>query len=126
MLLVSLSQKVFCLKGGLRQREFSPCLFNALWVVLWGGWGAAPAAGGGGGHGLVGWLVGGGGVAEAWRCEGGGVALAVVEGRMTDQPLRNNYLHKIPSPFSFGEGQREGEKREGGGGVGRQDSGDGM
>lgn len=34
---------------------------------------------------------------------------------MTDQAFRNNYLHKIPSPFSFGEGQREGEKREGGG-----------
>lgn len=32
---------------------------------------------------------------------------------MTDQALRNNYLHKIPSPFSFGEGQRAGEKREG-------------
>lgn len=33
---------------------------------------------------------------------------------MTDQALRNNYLHKIPSPFSFGEGQREGEKKRGG------------
>lgn len=76
---------------------------------------------------LVGWLVGGGGVMEGWRCEGGGGAAAavVVEGWMTDQALRNNYLHKIPSPFSFGEGQRGGEKRDGGGwrvggGVGRR------
>lgn len=46
-------------------------------------------------------LGGGGGAAgggtEGWRCVGGGV----VEGWMTDQALRNNYLHKIPSPFSF-------------------------
>lgn len=34
---------------------------------------------------------------------GGGV----VEGWMTGQALRNNYLHKIPSPFPFCEGQRE-------------------
>lgn len=68
---------------------------------------------------LVGWLVGGG-VMEGWRCEGGGAAAAVVvEGWMTDQALRNNYLHKIPSPFSFGEGQRGGEKRDGGGWGGR-------
>lgn len=79
--------------------------------MSWGGRGAAS----GGGGGLVGWLVGGG-VMEGWRCEGGGGAAAVVvEGWMTDQALRNNYLHKIPSPFSFGEGQRGGEKREGGG-----------
>lgn len=56
---------------------------------------------------LVGWLVGG-----LWR---DGDVKVVVEGWMTDQALRNNYLHKIPSPFSFGEGQRGGEKREGGG-----------
>lgn len=51
---------------------------------------------------------GGGVVIEGWRCVGGGV----VVGWMTGQALRNNYLHKIPSPFSFCEGQRErkGEK----------------
>lgn len=42
------------------------------------------------------------------------VVAAAVEGRMTDQALRNNYLHKIPSPFSFGEGQKEGGKKRGG------------
>lgn len=57
--------------------------------------------GGGGGGGWRGWGVGGG--IERWRCVGGGV----VEGWMTGWALRNNYLHKIPSPFPFSEEQRE-------------------
>lgn len=44
-------------------------------------------------------LLGGG--IEGWRC------VWVVEGWLTDQALRNNYPHKIPSPFPFCEGQRE-------------------
>lgn len=74
---------------------------------------------------LLGWLVGGG----LWRDGDVKGAAAVVEGGMdgwmTDQALRNNYLHKIPSPFSLGEGQREGEKREVGVG-GWSDREDGM
>lgn len=70
---LSKSEEVFCLKGGLRQRGSSPSLFNAC-------------SGGGGGAQrdrdvrVVGW----------WR-----------DGWMTGRALRNNYLHKIPSPFSF-------------------------
>lgn len=85
---LSKSEEVFCLKGGLKQRGISPSLFNACWVVV------------------VVWVcVCGGGCIVGWRCVGGGV----VEGWMTGQALRNNYLHKIPSPFSFCEGQREQE-----------------